>query len=68
MPGQTESLDAAALTPIFFAAIYLYVRVIVVWIVCRADRYAERAAGPTRDPRSATRPGSSQLPPRAEDA
>lgn len=68
MPGQTESLDAAALTPIFFAAIYLYVRVIVVWIVSRDNRYAERAADQTRAPRSTTWPSSSQLPPGADDA
>lgn len=48
MHGQNESLDAAALTPIIFAAIYLYIRVTVVWIVSLASRYAERATQEAR--------------------
>jgi hypothetical protein len=55
MPSQTHSLDATALTLILFLAIYLYIRVTVVWIASLSNRYADR------DARQATAPPTEEL-------
>jgi hypothetical protein len=48
--SQTHSLDPTALTLILFLAIYLYVRVTVVWIASLSSRYADRNRAPGKSP------------------
>lgn len=48
MSSQNHSLDAAALTPILFLVIYLYLRLTAMWIMSISNRHAERAAHQAR--------------------